>query len=313
MSQILLVDPLTLVGREIAELLPQYSLSDDVSCVHTEADDEHQIGEIAGEPCLISPLNSPDEIENYSVIVVCSGEECPRFKHLEAAIDAHPEIPVIDAVGTEMLRDFTTPSAGILPPDEHPLRLRIAHPCLVAVKTLLDTLPDLAVKRISLAGFEPASAFGRTSIELLARQGAQRVKGETVTDRIGGEIVAFNMIAREPSFLFEEAATLFPNLVSSVSLTLGGCFHGHLVNLDVGIEDGIDEVEIMDVWHLDPNIAISEYPVRLDTVTGSDQIIVTPPMISPQGDSFGVTLMFDGLRIGGATTAIGLIQEILKH
>lgn len=313
MSRILLIDPLTFMGREIMSLLPERGLADDVHCIHTQAEEEHQLGEIGGESYLISPLSDPDEIEDSSVVVVCSEGVCPRFDHLETALKVRPEIALIDAVNSERLRATTVPSAGPPLSDDRPIRIRIAHPCLVAVTIALKQLRHLHIERLAMAVVEPASAFGSQAFETLARQAAQRVQGETVQDRIGGEVLAFNMITRDPSSLIEDAAVLMPEIVTSATLTVGGCFHGHFVSLEVGLADPIDEVELIEAWQGDPSIAIAEFPVRMDTITGSDQVALSPPVLSPYGNAFALTLMFDGLLIGGATTVVSLLEEMLGN
>ena len=52
-------------------------------------------------------------------------------------------------------------------------------------------------------------------------------------------------------------------------------------------------------------------PVSLDSITDSDRVIVTQPWFSPDRTQLALTMMADGLRVGGALTAVEILQALL--
>jgi len=78
-SKILIVDPLTLLGREFTRCLEEApDLTLEVEYRHTSTDDEHQIAELEAHPALVPPLEGPDEIANAGIVVVTSDTETER-------------------------------------------------------------------------------------------------------------------------------------------------------------------------------------------------------------------------------------------
>ncbi len=308
--RLLLLDPLTLAGREFlnsGDVLDPLAL--DIEFRHTAVDDEHQIAELAGGPALVPALNSIGDLEGYDVIVVASDAQGSRHDHLLDFLDRNPDVPVIDLARLPALMERTTPSVGKAV--ETSRHVRVAHPALVATSRLVEALAHFGDLGGMLAIVDPVSIHGREAVELLARQTASRLQGEPVTELIYGHARSFNVIAVDAFELQEEAAQLLPNVPLAVTHSLSGIFHGHLAHLGLVFSDRVDPDDVRDALLQTDGIEISDLPVSLDAVTDRDFAVITPPVMSPDGRQLAVTIMADGLRIGGALTAIDILESLV--
>ncbi len=307
-QKLTLVDPLTLMGREIRELLPGFpGLINEMKYVHTAPSDEHEVTDLAGQAALVPPLASADDLEP-GALLLATDIDTPRLKHVEAFLDRFPETLVVDAGRLGRFADCTTAAAGgtAAPESRH---LRLAHPALVAATTLLGPLAHLEPLGASVAAVEPVSVLGRDAVEGLARQATSRLQGEPVSEPIGGHSLAFSMVALGADRLGEEAAQVLPGLPIVVTRCLSGCFHGHLVQIGITFEHAVDESDLEQAWQTTPRVAQVGLPLRLDTVTGSELIALAPPEFGSDRRTVALTAMMDGLRLGALTT-LEILQSL---
>jgi hypothetical protein len=309
-SKTLILDPLTLRGRELL------TCSDRLDGVvgewdfrHTDLDEEHQIADMVAGPALVPPLDGPKDFDGADVIVVASDGWSSRHEHLLTFLQDRSETALIDLSGFEALRDHTTPSIGDVGPDSR--QLRVAHPALFATSRVFEVLSHLGALGGSLAVVDPASASGREAIKILARQASQRAQGAQVDARIQGHVLAFNEIAVESDGLQEDASLILPDLPLAITRTLSGSFHGHLAHLGLSFDHRLEPDDVRDVLAQAEGIEIESLPISLDSVANRDHVIVTPPVLSPDGTQLALTMMADGLRVGGALTVVEILERLL--
>ena len=309
-STVLILDPLTLKGREFLGCSERLEgLVGEWEFRHTDLDEEHQIADLSSGPSLVPPLDGPDDLGGADVIIVASDGWSSRHDHLLGYLDSHPDTLLVDLAGFEHLREITIPSIGEVPPDSR--QLRVAHPALFATARVVEVLSYLGTLRGALAIVDPASAFGREGVEILARQAAQRVQGVQVEDRIQGHVLAFNTVAVDSDELEEDAALLLPDLPLAITHTLSGCFHGHLAYLSLSFERRLEAESVEDALAQAEGLRTDSLPVSLDSIPDQDQVVVTRPRLSPDGMELAMTMMADGLRVGGALTAVEILEGLL--
>jgi hypothetical protein len=308
-TTLLLLDPLTLIGREFlnaGDLLDRLGL--DIDFRHTSVDEEVQIAEISGEPKLVPPLDSADDFEGRDLVIIASDTQGSRHDYVLEFLGRSPDAPVIDLARLPILNDVTTPSVGRnLPESRH---VRVAHPALVVTSRLADALDHLGIRSGTLAVVDPVSTFGRDAVELLAGQSRQRLQGLPVDEMIYGHARAFNVIATDAFSLQEEAAEVIPDIPLAVTQSLAGVFHGHLAHLGLTFADPVDPDDVRDVLSQIEDLEIADYPISLDGVPDRDFALITPPVVSSDRQQLAVTIMADGLRIGGALTAFDIINTL---
>lgn len=310
MTKLLVLDPLTLIGREFlnsGDVLDRLGLELDFR--HTDVDPEHQITEISGGPALVPPLESIDDLDGQDAILVASDNLGSRHDSLLEFLDRSPGTPVIDMGRLEGLMNRTTPSTGRDSPDSR--HLRVAHPALVVMSRLVDVLAYFGQLRGTLAIVDPVSEFGKDAIELLAGQARQRLLGSAVEDMIYGHMRAFNLVATDAFDLQEEAALVVPDVPLALTRSLSGVFHGHLAHIGLAFADSLDPDNVREALSQAEGIEIADLPVSLNGVADRDNAIITPPVMSPDGRQLALTAMADGLRVGGALTAIDILETLV--
>lgn len=311
-EKLLIVDPLTLIGRELLQVLEgEPALANDICYRHTSSDDEHQITELGGNAALVPPLDvDDDELVSCTAVLVASDAESPRLRAFAELLANNTWLPAVDVGGTSSMKACTSPASG-LPGTRPAPHARSGHPSLVALATLAAALAHLHPLDGSLAAVDPVSSAGTDAIEALARQAAMRLQGGTVEELIRGHLLAFNLVAVPPGELAEEAAILLPDLGLSLSHSLGGCFHGHVAHIALRFADELDEATLRDALSEDARLELVEPPLTLDSVTESDRVCLVEPMLSRDRRMIAATLMADGLRIGGARTAVDILRSLV--
>jgi len=310
-SKILIVDPLTLLGREFTRCLEEApDLALDVEYRHTSTDDEHQISELGAQPALVPPLDGPDEIAGAGIVVVTSDSETERGRHLEDLLIRHPEVRLVDVGRLPALAELTTPAIGATVAGSASQHLRVAHPALAATASVLAALRPLQPVRGSVAAVDPTSTFGRDALETLVHQAGRRLQGGVPDHDIDGHVLAFNQVAVDADALTEEAADLLPEIRLAVTRTLAGNFHGHIAHITIEFAEPVDDPEIREVFGAAPDLVVAEAPVSLAVVADRDHILLAPPQLSPDRRIVALTAMMDGLKVGGALTAIDILRAM---
>lgn len=309
-AKILVLDPLTLIGREFLGYRERLeNIVGDLEFRHTALEEEHEIAELSFGPALIPPLTDPEDLNGFDAIVVASDGVSSRHDHLLAFLDDQPGAALVDLSRLASLDDRAQPSIGREQTEAR--QLRVAHPALVAAAAVIEVLAPFGKLHGSLAAVDPVSESGREAVELLARQAGHRIQGAPVEELIHGHVLAFNQVALESDELQREAALLLPDTPLAVTRCLSGCFHGHIAHLGVGFSQKVEARDIEEALSQAETIAIADLPLSLDSVPDTDRVVATAPIVSSDGRQVAITLMADGLRIGGALTAIDVLESLV--
>ncbi len=309
-TKILVLDPLTLAGKELLGCDQRLAgIGGELDFRHTGLDDESQIAEIGAGPAMVPPLDTPKDLMDADVIVVASDGVSSRHDHLLAFLDDNPDQAIVDVTRLGFLDSRTRPSVGAQLSESR--QLRVAHPAIAATVVVVEAVAHLGKCHGSLAAVDPVSTFGQDGIELLASQAGQRMVGASVDDRIQGHILAFNLVAVDGDLLQTEAALLLPETQLAVTQSLSGSFHGHLAFLGLSFNKPVEPRDIDEALSLAPGIKVADFPLGLDSIPNTDQVVVAPPAVSPDGTQLALTLMIDGFRIGGALTALDILEALL--
>lgn len=313
-SKILIVDPLTLMGRELTRCIEESpEISSELDYRHTEDDDEHQITELGAQPALVPPLDGPDDLGDAGIVVITSDAETERFGHVENLLIRHPEVTVIDISRFPRLAELTTPALAETALELDQLHMRVAHPALAATAQILVALRSLEPQRGSVAAVDPVSTFGRQAIETLVHQAGHRMQGRNPERSISGHLLAFNQVAVSSDELTIDAAELFPGFSLAVTRTLSGCFHGHVAHIGIEVAEPVEDPELREAFDVAGNLVVGEPPMGLDLVPDRDHVLLTQPQISPDRRVVAMTALIDGLRIGGAVTAVEILRSMTVH
>jgi hypothetical protein len=300
-----------MLGRELESLLPALpALSEGLRHLHSGTEDEHQIAELGGVPALVPPLALPQDLEGCLAIVLAAETDSPRLDLLEAHLALHPDTPlVVIGSATRFARRFR-PAVG-LPGARLPgPQVRVPHPAAVAAALLLEPLRHLDPVCLAVAALEPVSAFGSTGVEALAAQAARRLQGGESEESIDGRTLAFNLVTVDAGDLAADLGALLPDLQIAATRAVLGVFHGHVAHLTLRFAEPRRVEEVEESWRASGDLALVEQ-ASLNDVTERDRVFVTRPHLSGDRRTLAVTAMADGLRIGGALTAIRLLTSMI--
>jgi len=95
MSDIALIDPMTLVGKEILAEFSRRKLDPDMlSLLHSMDVEEHQVTAAAGQAMMVMRLESVEDLAGCRMVVLCSDTESDRLEALDQ-IDKYLADPVL--------------------------------------------------------------------------------------------------------------------------------------------------------------------------------------------------------------------------
>jgi len=302
MPRMMLVDPLTLPGRELLAYLESAAAHPTLEYRHTDDDDEHQIAEIGGAPALVPPIEGPDELEGHDVVVIASLDAHDRTDHVVRFLEGGAAgALVVDLGGCEALRTLTRPAVRTDAGDGAERLLRVAHPALVAVERLWRAFEPFGVAGGSVAAVEPVSTRGTAGIETLASQAAARLQGSRPSDHLDGLVLAFNHVPVDASDLERDAGVLFPGLDLAITRAVSGLFHGHVTTIALDLETAVSPPDAAQALFDSESLVSTDLGTPLDRIVDTDQVAVSPPSLSASGRRVAVVASADGLRIAAAT------------
>ncbi len=235
MTKIALIDPTTLVGKELARLLQTWpGLSPTVDSFHTGTEEEHRVAEVGGGAALVAPLDDPMVLAGYDGVLLAGREATPRLCALAEGLGGlPPELPVVDAGRAPVLRAATRVAAPAARSQELPLHFRVPDPSIVAAIHVLEAVSELKPLAAGIHSEEPVSVLGPGAVEALARQAAARLQGEPAPTEELGEVLAFNFRSLPDDGVAAEASALLAPVEVSLTRAAVGRFHGHVVHLSL--------------------------------------------------------------------------------
>ena len=305
---ICLLDPLSLVGRELLRLLERRRAR--VAYRHTLAGDEHQVAELGGQAELVPPLGEPEDVPGDAVLVLTAEPAPGRREILEELLEQRPGLPVLDLSPTAVLTGPTV-AAGPLPAPPDPPRVRVASPVAAALHHLSGPLRELGLAGLTAVVEVPASASGTEWIERLAGQAAARLAGRPPEPLPDGTVLAFNLVTGTDPALAAEVAQLLPGVPAAVTVARPGTFHGWAVHLGAAFSRPVDTGSVVAAWRASGRIEVVSGRLELGAATERDEVLVSPPSLSADGRFLVTVAALDGLRVGCAATALEILPTLL--
>ncbi|NOZ95538.1 MAG: hypothetical protein GXP47_12505 [Acidobacteria bacterium] len=312
MTKIALIDPTSLVGKELARLLPTWpGLSPTVDSFHTGTEEEHRVAEVGGGAALVAPLDDPMVLAGYDGVLTAGREATPRMTALAEALDELPqELPVVDAARAPVLRAATRVAAPAAQTQELPLHFRVPDPSVVATLHVLEAVSGLRPLAAGIHSEEPVSVLGPGAVQALARQAAARLQGEPAPTEELGAVLAFNFRGLPDDGAGAEASALLAPVEVSLTRAAVGRFHGHVVHLSLLFPEAISAETFETLCRSSESLRMAPAGLDMAEAPDSGSILVGPPSVSSSGRLLTVTATLDGLLFGGARTALELLDSL---
>jgi aspartate-semialdehyde dehydrogenase len=317
--RIAIVNPLTLVGREVTSILHERGLPyAKIELYDSTGEDEGALTEVASEPAVVSPLRD-GLLEGTDIVFFCGpSEKNERWidtaeQYGFVAIDlSNP--PAFDGEGAVAVAGVNivemSPGSVIVSP--HPIAAPLIH--------ALSTIAGFGIELAAVTAIQPASEFDQKGIDELLGQTIAALNLKSIPTTIFDRQLAFNLYpatavsAVERLVVAQTRSILGRDLQLAVSITQGSTFHGHTFSLFVRLSRKVGIEEMKRAISASSALQITESDDFVSTIdaAGKDQILVG--QVEPDAtieNGWWIWLAADNLRRGSALNGVLIAEEFL--
>ena len=311
-----ILDPGSLLGRELVERLVQKLPDVGRRFFHTGSELDHLVIEAAGQPAFVAPLLDLDELDGSFAVALTAALPSDHAESLLAWLRANPDVRLIDCTqpGVAGRESSCVLGAPTVKRGARPW-FHLADPALAGPARLLGALTPLDPDALHLTIVEPASAFGADAVEELAAQAAARLSGRTPR-RIEHlpAVLAFDLVPASTErvvALESQLAELFPAILPHVQLANAGVFHGHLAAVQVRCGQAPTVEEVLSVVRTAAGMRLTRRNQRvgISAAIDRDEVLCSDVRVSNRWVS--AWAIADGLRTGAAAAAVELMGFLL--
>lgn len=312
-----IVNPLTLVGREIQTVLRERTFPfARVVLLDSSGKSAGALTEIDAEPAVVTAV-SDDELEDLDLVFFCgppaaNREWIERYREDDfIAIDLSQPSAVEGklAVAGVNLEEIGREDALLISP----------HPATVPIALLLHQIATLSPVEICIANVvQPASEFGQAGVEELAEQTISVLNIKNVPKEVFDRQLAFNLypaLERNEEFIVDQIRTLTGSDTElALFMTQGTIFHGHTFSLFLRTRDDLDVDGIASRLRDNPAIALPEGDQAFGTIdaAGKDEVLVAEVRRDPAiRGGFWLWAVCDNLRRSTALNAVLVAEKVL--
>lgn len=313
-----IVNPLTLVGSEIASILRERAFpSVKVVLLDSSNVSEIAVTALADEPVFVTPV-SDDELEDLDLVFFCGPAEKNREwieRHAEddfTAIDLSQPTTIEDgklAVADINLEELTSAERLLVSP----------HPVAIPIALILHQLAQIGTVELCTATVvQPASEFDQAGIEELARQTFTVLNVEPIPKEVFDRQLAFNLYPavehHEERIVAQVKALASPHTELALLITQGTIFHGHTFSLFLKTREDLEVSQILDALRANAALALAEGDQQFGTIdaAGKDEVLIAEVRRDPSiRGGFWVWAVCDNLRRSSALNAVLIAEKVL--
>jgi aspartate-semialdehyde dehydrogenase len=318
MTAVVLVNPTTLVGKELREELERRrELWSELRLVSRDDEEVGTLTEIAGAAAMVGRAEAAD-LDGAGLVFFCGDREAslPLLAAVPAgavavvlAADATVDdgLPLVAGINLEAL-DGAPPGRPLLSP--HPGAILLAH--------LLHPLREFGLEEAVATLVQPASMYGTPGLDELYAQARRiiAIAGQEPAEVLPGQL-AFNLF---PSHLpgghlgAEVAAVLGEGGVEpAVEVVQGAVFHSFAAALYVRCRARPEAEELRQALGEHPWNRLAEDAELLGPVdaAASAEVVVGPVRGEAAGRGFWIWGVMDNLTRGGALNALQIAERAL--
>ena len=314
MTSISILDPTTLLGREIAEHVAAAFPGVQRRYFHTADTEEHLILELAEAPALVPPLTSCDELHGSAAVVVPQGIPDRMALELLSWLNGNPDVALVDVSQPGIAGDVAVTVLDGAAPGAGPRWLHLADPGLFGPVRLVRALGPLGPEALRLTMLRPVSDRGEEGMQELAAQGAARLSGASPgSPRHLPAVLAFDLHpsgAGVRASLERQLAALLPGMPCTVQPVDAGVFHGHAAAAMVAVGETATETALKNLVRKVPGMrpARASDGLHPSDIAGKDEVLCSELRIT--GTEVAAWLLADGLRVGGAQAVVSVLTDL---
>jgi aspartate-semialdehyde dehydrogenase len=320
-----IVNPTTLVGREIKSILQERGVPyAHIELIDTGGQAAGTLTQLADEAAVVSPA-SEDSFEGLELVFFCGPAKANApwiTRHRDfgfVAIDlSHPFSPAADGVPIVAgvnLQDLTDSTRVIVSP----------HPIAIPVTLVLHQITTRApIKLAAVSVIQPASELDQPAIDELLEQTIKVLNVKSIPTKVFERQLAFNLYPPPQGLEHERYAAnqvrkiLGGDAPLTIALIQGGLFHSHSFSMFLQTGGGLSERELLAALRENDAILVGEPDERFGTIDagGKDQVLIgRVAKDETLADAFWIWAVVDNLRrssaLNGVLAAEALMARIL--
>jgi len=315
------IDPLTLVGREVRSLLRERGVpfshlalldSTDKDSVTLTADDE--------EAAVVTPL-TVEALSDLDIVFFCGQ---PESTMIWSEIENNTLLSIDLTQPSSISSDGALIVAGVNHEEINDSTSLVIspHPAAIPIILILDALRrgheiTLAIGTI----IQPASELGQEGVDELLEQTINVLNVMSVPRKIFPQQLAFNLFPsveadRLEAYLAAQArAVIDRDLQVSLSLTQGTVFHSHTFALYVRLDGEPFEDEIAEILGKSEAIEVADVDAHLSTIDagGRDEVLVSRISRDESTGGFWIWAVADNLRRSSSLNAVLILEYVIAR
>ncbi|HEX3581517.1 MAG TPA: Asd/ArgC dimerization domain-containing protein, partial [Thermoanaerobaculia bacterium] len=311
-----IINPLTLVGKEITTILRERAFPyDKVVLLDTTSQAAGALTEIGDEPAVVTAASAV-ELADVDLAFFC-GPAAGNREWLEGengyiAVDLSQPTTAED--GKLAIAGLNIDSL-----DASDRKLVSPHPIAIPIALILHEVEKVAKVELCTASVvQPASEFNEAGVDELAKQTISVLSVHTVPKEIFDRQLAFNLYPalehREAFIVSQIRAVTDVRAQIALSITQGTIFHGHTFSLFLKFSGEVDQAKIDSALKQNPAIAFQEGDQQFGTIdaAGKDEVLIAevrPDPAVPGG--FWMWAVCDNLRRSSALNAVLIAEKVL--
>ncbi len=314
MPMISILNPTTLLGREIAEHVAAAFPGVQRRYFHTGDSEEHLILELAEAPALVPPLTSCDELDGSAAVVVPGGLPEAAALDLLSWLNRHPETALVDASQPGLAGDVAVTVLDSAPLGATPRWYHVADPGLFGPARLVRALEPLRPAALHVVLLRPVSDRGEEAVQELVAQAAARLSGSSPgSPHHLPAVLAFDLAPSGEAAgaaLSGQLAALLPGLPATLQAVETGVFHGHVAVTMVTVTETATPTALRALVRKVPGLHLARagQGLRPSDIAGRDDVLCGELRI--EGTEVTAWLAADGLRIAGAQAVVEILTDV---
>jgi hypothetical protein len=308
-----ILDPSSLLGREVTEAVARAFPDLRRRLLHTGADPEHLIAEVAGEAALVEPLLDPGEIEGSVAVILTATPSAEASSRLLTWLRDHPSVALLDCSQPGVAGGEAACVLDAIPAGRRSLPwYHLMDPSLAAAARWLRALLPLAPEAFHATLLCPVSTSGREAVDELASQATARLAGRSPRRPVHlPTVLAFDLaLAAGDRFAALEAqfAELFPAIEAGLHVIDAGVFHGTLATVLLRCTRNVPLERARALLRATPGLRLARRTEAVKVTEAAEQDEVICGDLRAHGPCVTAWLLADGLRVGGAGAVVELVS-----
>ena len=312
-----IVNPLTLVGNEIASILRERAFPYAKIALLDSTGNAGALTDVDNEPAVVAAA-SREELEDLDLVFFC-GPPAGNREWLERQAD--DDFIAIDLSQPTSTDDGKLAIAGVnleeLGAGDD--LLISPHPVAIPIALILHQIATVAPVEICTATVvQPASEFEQEGVEELAQQTISVLNLHAIPKSVFDRQLAFNLYPalehNEERIVSQIRAVTDPRIELALLITQGTIFHGHTFSLFVKTREDVDAAKIVEALKANPALALPEGDQQFGTIdaAGRDEVLVAEVRRDPTiRGGFWVWAVCDNLRRSSALNAVLAAEKVL--